>query len=648
MRSADLHRRRHSRIHAYFDVVPWFTSMPHSASINRLAVIVLSGAFCGATLDSRIDPHILVDQFGYRPGDPKVAVIRNPNVGFDASEKFTPGPRYEVRRANDGAVVFSGVPTAWNGGAVEASSGDNGWWFDFSPLSTPGKYFVNDAERNRRSPSFVIDQQVYKPILKAAVRTYFYQRSGFTKRTPSAQSCWNDGAAYLGADQDSQAHDVTDPRNTAKVRDLSGGWFDAGDTNKYVTNAVQPVHQLLTAYQNNPAVFTDDFDIPESGNGVPDVVDEVKWEIEWLKKMQYPDGSVALKVGALNYVAASPPSSDRSPRFYVPSCTSATISAAGMYAHAAYVLRTIPALADAAADLDARAVRAWSNYQSEPERQIHCDSGAVRAGVADWSAADQDAEAVVAAIYLYANTGAPAYEDYLKANYRRLHSYHDIGWSRYHVEQGEALLFYTTLPRADATLKGRIIADKLADVVAGHQIYGFDPNDDLYRSFLHDAQYHWGSNAVRAAYGNSNLDVINYRIEVPDTSGYRTRASGVLHYMHGVNPFAKVYLTNMKSYGAYSSVNEIFHAWFWPGTKWSNALHDSCGPAPGYVPGGPVANAVAAGVPRSVIPPADQPAQKSYRDWNGTVRDAEKSYVINEAGIYYQSAYVELLAAFAQ
>src|SRR5208282_3751653 len=107
-----------------------------------------------------------------------------------------------------------------------------------------------------------------------------------------------------------------------------GGWFDAGDTDKYVTFAAQPVHQLLTAYERHPAVFGDDTGVPESGNGVPDVVDEVKWEIDWLKKMQFDDGSVALKLGETVAVPASPPSSDSQPRFYVPACTSATIAAA--------------------------------------------------------------------------------------------------------------------------------------------------------------------------------------------------------------------------------------------------------------------------------------------------------------------------------
>jgi endoglucanase len=639
--------------------------MRRAAGINRFGVIVVAAGFYGALLGAcygrasspndggasraiPVDAHILVDQFGYRPGDPKVAVLRNPDVGFDDKEKFTPGPRYEVRRTDDAGVVMSGVPTAWNGGAVESSSGDNGWWFDFTSVSAPGSYFIYDVEKKLRSPNFLIDQQVYKRVLKAAMRMYFYQRSGMAKRPPYADACWKDDAAYLRSNQDSQARDVTDPDNKAKTKDVSGGWFDAGDTNKYVTNASQPVHQLLNAYQNNPAAFTDDFGIPESGNGIADVLDEVKWETDWLQKMQYTDGSVALKVGALAYPRASPPSSDDSPRYYVPSCTSATIAAAGIYAHAAYVFQSIPKLKPAASDLGARALRAWNNYQGVPEKQTSCDSGAVKAGVADWNAADQDAEAVVAAIYIFALTGEPRYAAYIKANYKQMQPYHDIGWSRYHVEQGEALLFYAQLANADKALQSTIIADKRADVAAGNQIYGFNAGDDLYRDFLHDPQYHWGSNAPRAQYGNTNMDVIRYNLGIPDTSSYRTRALEVLHYMHGVNPFAKVYLSNMSGYGAYSSVHTLFHAWFWPGSKWADALKDACGPAPGYVPGGPVANAVAAGISPTISPPADQPPQKSYLDWNGTSRDPEKSWIINEPGIYYQSAYVELVSAFVQ
>ncbi|HWM65624.1 MAG TPA: glycoside hydrolase family 9 protein [Steroidobacteraceae bacterium] len=588
--------------------------------------------------------HLLVDQFGYRPGDPKVAVVREAQVGYDIIDKFTPGATYRVRNVDDGRVVFSGTLTPWMRGTTQASSGDHGWWFDFSSVNTPGTYFIDDPERNLRSATFRIDDRVYANILKAATRMYFYQRSSFAKQKPYADACWTDAPAYVGPDQDTQAHDITDRTNRSKVKDLSGGWFDAGDTNKYVTFAAQAVHQLLTAYQENAAAFTDDFNIPESGNGVPDVLDEVKWETDWLKKMQYPNGSAALKVGEIGYAQASPPSSDTSARFYIPSCTSATIATAGMFAHASLVYGRIGALARESSDLKTRAVNAWSNYQKTP-KQLHCDTGEVKAGNADWSEGDQNASAALAAIYLFAITDAPEYDKYIKAHYKELKPYNDIGWSRYNADQGEALLFYTTLPHADPELKKTVLADKLRDVKAGSQIYGFNGDDDLYRAFLHDLQYHWGSNNPRAQYGNTNMDVVTYALDASNNASYQTRGLEILHYFHGVNPFAMVYLSNMYSYGATRSANEIYHSWFWHGSRWSDSLTSECGPAPGYVPGGP--NAFAGrDVPHTLVPPTGQPPQKSYRDWN--VGWPEASWVVAEPGIYYQSGYVKLLSKFVR
>jgi hypothetical protein len=570
-------------------------------------------------------------------------VIRDPLVGYDAGGRFSPGTLYEVRRTTDGSVAFRGEPVPWHNGTVENSSGDRGWWFDFSAVDIPGSYFVYDEQKGVRSATFLIASDVYRKVLRAAVRMYYYQRSGIAKQPPYADACWTDEPSYIGPHQDLEARDVTDPGNPSKVRNVSGGWFDAGDTNKYVTFAVQPVHQLLTAYQENPGAFGDNFGIPESGNGIPDVLDEVRWETDWLKKMQYPDGGAALKVGETVYASAAPPSSDHSARFYIPSCSSATIAVAGMFAHASYVYSGIPALANEAAALRVRAIAAWNNYQRIQGKQSHCDSGIVHAGKADWSVGQQDAEAVVAAVYLFAITGSTAYDDYVKAHFRELRPYNDFGWSRYQPEQGEALLFYTTLPQSDPNLRATILADKTRDVINRPEVYGFK-GTDLYRAFMPDAQYHWGSNSPRAQYGNTNMDVLTYHLNDDHPDSYGERALGVLHYFHGVNPFAMVYLTNMYALGATRSANEMYHTWFAHDTRWSDALTSACGPPPGYVTGGPNAQAVENGIPRTLSPPAAQPPQKSYRDWNSGY--PEDSWAVTEPGIYYQSAYIELLSKF--
>ena len=149
-------------------------------------------------------------------------------------------------------------------------------------------------------------------------------------------------------------------------------------------------------------------------------------------------------------------------------------------------------------------------------------------------------------------------------------------------------MFYTALPHADATLKEHILSDHRDHVRAGNQIYGADATD-LYRNYLHDGQYHWGSNAVRAEYGNDNMQAVQYGAAGKDVAPFVARALDTLHYFHGVNPFGKVYLSNMYAYGATNSVNEIYHTWFAPKcnqlfctkTAWDDAIESECGPRTG-------------------------------------------------------------------
>ena len=98
-----------------------------------------------------IDNHFKIDQIGYRPNDKKIAVISDPQTGYNAPDPYTPGATLELRRESDHVVVFSGAPVAWNSGATHAQSGDKAWWFDFSTVTTPDDYYINDPANNKRS-----------------------------------------------------------------------------------------------------------------------------------------------------------------------------------------------------------------------------------------------------------------------------------------------------------------------------------------------------------------------------------------------------------------------------------------------------------------------------------------------------------------
>ena len=288
-----------------------------------------AGGTGGAT-SPPVSKYIVVDQFGYLPDLEKIAVIRDPQTGFDATESFTPGATYALVNAATGARVFMAAPTAWNGGATDASSGDKAWWFTFTSVTTPGDYYVLDVDRQRavvhvpRSAT-----TVYRDVLKQAVRMLFYQRAGQAKDAAHAGAGWTDAASFTGALQDQHCRLFSDKNNAATERDLRGGWYDAGDLNKYTSWTAGYVETLLRAYAENPTIWTDDYNIPESGNGIPDVLDEAKWGLDFLVRMQGTDGSVLSIVGE---PAASPPSAATGQSLYGPANTSATLATAAAFA----------------------------------------------------------------------------------------------------------------------------------------------------------------------------------------------------------------------------------------------------------------------------------------------------------------------------
>jgi hypothetical protein len=123
--------------------------------------IIATGLF--AKPDS-IQKYIMVDQFGYRTDDKKVAVIVNPQIGFNANDEFIPGTVYEVRKWNNDEVIYSGSLTEWNRGAVDFTAGDKGWWFDFSALTLPKKNLMPKIRGLMRQPSWGTDR-IRKPCI---------------------------------------------------------------------------------------------------------------------------------------------------------------------------------------------------------------------------------------------------------------------------------------------------------------------------------------------------------------------------------------------------------------------------------------------------------------------------------------------------
>lgn len=602
---------------------------------SLLVLAALIGTLNNSAAQSySVESLIRVNQFGYLPDGTKVAVIADPQVGFNAGESFTPGTTYQVRRSEDDSVVFEGTPVVWKNGNTHLQSGDRGWWFDFSAVTEAGEYYLWDVEKEVGSHGFEISETVFNRVLDAAIRVFYYQRLAFEKKAEFAGEAWADGPAFIHPGQDTEVRSVLDRDNPETERDLRGGWMDAGDTNKYVTFAAGPVHQLLSAYEENPGVFRDDLNIPESGNGIPDILDEVQFEMQWMARMQEADGGVILKMGAITHNTVTPPSADHERRYYVPACSSSTIAAAGVYAHAAIVLGRYEIWVPFAAELGARARRAWDWYFANP-RNDSCDDGTVKAGDADRSLNEQDELAVVAAIYLHLLTGEEAFGNYVSSHWGGVDPFSSGYYFAYNDYAADAFLQYIGSSRAP-----RFLVNAIRDRVTGignatDDITYWDDDNDLYRAHMKDSTHHWGSNSMRSKFGNANLAYKTYGINGVDLNVRKKRATGFLDYLCGVNPMGFVYLTNMGAYGAETPIMQIYHSWFADGSAYDDI------PAPGYVSGGPNKNYTGdrAGL-------VDNPPQKVYLDFNDLW--PTNSWEITEPAIYYQSAFVKMVSKFAR
>jgi len=597
-----------------------------------------------------LSPFIVVDQFGYRPNAEKIAVLRNPETGFDSATHFTPGPTYALVDAHSGAKILEAAPAAWNAGATDPSSGDRAWSFDFSTVTVPGDYYVLDEAQAVRSAVFAVASGVYAPVMTQAMRMYYYQRSGIAHDAKYAGAGWADG---MNDAQDATCSLCTSGcPGTSATRDVHGGWFDAGDQNRYTNWGATDTIQLLRAYTQTPGAFTDDYNIPESGNGVPDILDEAKWELDWLLRMQNSDGSVLSIVG---HTGASPPSADTSACFYGSVSTSSAYSAAAVFAYASVVFKSVNP--PYSTELASAAASAWTWAAAHPGVLFHNPSYGIGAGDSELDTAyGLPMRAIEAAIYLFAASGNATYKSYVESNYRNAHMFSQGQYADlFEGEAQEMLLDYTQVPGATPAVVQAIQSAYQTGMQSSHNFGSQEPApSDPYLGSMY--VYVWGSNQDKAQQGIMFQDLATYGIDAARSAAAARYAERYVHAFHGLNPLSLVYLSNMSDYGAEKSVTRFFHTWFSQSSALWNAVGVSTyGPPPGYLTGGPNpsyawdgccpggCSGVSCGS-AMLSPPAAQPSQKAYLDFNdGWPLD---SWQITEPDDGYQASYVRLLSYF--
>ena len=538
---------------------------------------------------------IKVDQVGYLLDSPKVALVSAPAEAF------------EVRRSSDNAVVFHGKlapPQA------DPNSGDQVQAADFSAFRQAGTYFLQ-VPGVGRSWNFTVGNKVFDHAWYLAMRGFYGQRCGTAVDLGPEFPGYSHPACHL--------HGEFHPSSGATgSRDNVGGWHDAGDYGRYMVNSGITTGILLWTWEiYGPKLKSIQLKIPETGNGTPDILNEVRWNLEWMLRMQDGDGGAWHKQTSEHFSGFVAPQDDTlvsevigtGSAPYKSTCATADLAAVGAIAARVYK----PFDASFAARALQAARRAWAWTEQHPNVSFRNPPGVSTGEYGDASCKD---ERLWAAAELWRSTGEPAFNDFFLQQYAEyLPSLDSPPLENWNAMGPMALRTYVLSTRKGADPKA-VAAIRQRIAAAAHAIVD-RTRANPYHVSLQPTDYVWGSNGIAAAYG---MDLMIANQLAPDPSFVDT-ARDNLHYLLGRNTFSLSWVTQVGE-------NPFQHPHHRPSGSTQGA------PWPGLLSGGPNAgrqDAVLQALPKD-LPPA-----KVYADQLA-------SYASNEICINWQASLVFLLA----
>ncbi|ELZ27473.1 LPXTG-motif cell wall anchor domain-containing protein [Halosimplex carlsbadense 2-9-1] len=545
---------------------------------------------------------VLVDQVGYRPDDPKTAVVR-----ADAST-------FAVTDAESGETVASGDLA---GPTDDDASGDTVRHAAFDDVRDPGTYRVTAGDGAAASHEFDIGEGVYGRTLAEICRRYTLRRANTRIDDPVTDLAYEPGHPQ---DREARMYFGDSFHDEGERIDARGGWYDAGDYGKYVTPGAVTVAQLLLAYERNPDSFDsgqlalpDGVSTAEREAGLPDLLAEAKFELEWLERMQRPDGAAYHKVAGGSWPSMDTrPSEDTQPRYVFGLSTYGTGMVAAVSAMAARVYREFDA--DFADRMLANARDAFSYLESNPDPVFRRDDGQ-NDGSGGYAKETDRTERFWAAAELLKTTGESRFADYLEDELAA-----QFEATPPAVSWANTLLLghwaYYTADAADperrSAVGDRLVADadRLVERV----------RSEGYRVALSTDQYYWASAKLAVAQGVKLL----LADEVEAREAYVDAALDQVHYVLGRTPTARSYVTGSGERA--------------PQNPHSRTVESTGVNVPGNLVGGPNADG---GDPAldELIATEDPPPAKCYLDETA-------SYASNEPAIDYAAPLVVALAQF--
>ncbi len=518
------------------------SSAASSATISSSAQAAASSAVSAST------QLIKLNQLGFLPGSAKWAVV--PEV---AATGFT------LVDAASGAEVFNGDLTL---AATWAEAGERVKLADFSNMKTPGSYRLRVAGLPDSS-AFSIAENVYGAVTAASIKAFYFNRNS-AELLPEHAGVYARPLGHPDTRVLIHASAATVERPEGTVISSPKGWYDAGDYNKYIVNSGISTYSLLAAYEHYPEFFaTQNLNIPESNDKIPDLLNEALWNLEWMLTMQDPaDGGVYHKLTNKNFDGTVMPHQATTDRYVVQKTTAAALDFAAVMAAASRVFTAYESeLPGLSARMLAAAESAWQWAQANPA-VVYQQPADIKTGeYGDRQLAD---EFFWAAAELYITTQKDSYYQVSNAanTSATVPSWGDVrslGWISLAHHRSQL-----TGAADQALITGHIqgLANHLRSVWA----------DSAYRVTMQTGDFIWGSNSV--ALGQAMMLLQAYRLN-PDERDYLDAAQSALDYVLGRNAVDTSFVTG---FGHKSTLH--------PHHRPSGADKVDA-PIPGFIAGGP-------------------------------------------------------------
>ncbi|MCL1560741.1 glycoside hydrolase family 9 protein [Xanthomonas nasturtii] len=464
---------------------------------------------------------IHVNQLGYLPGSAKLAVVGLPQGAATGSGRFT------VEDAHGRRVLQGTLQPA----ALWTPAGQQARVADFSGVRTPGTYRLK-IDGLLASDAFPIDPHAYEPVIDASLKAFYFNRASTAL---PAQFAGRYARAAGHPDTQVRIHPsaASATRPAESVISASKGWYDAGDYNKYIVNSGISTYTLLAAYEHYPALFkAKPLTIPNDAPGVPGIVQETWWNLEWMLAMQDPtDGGVYHKLTDKQFDGLVMPDQARQQRYVVMKATAATLDFAAVMAAASRVYAPFEKQYPGVSARMLNASRAaWAWAQQHPD-VIYRQPDDVRTG--GYDDAQVDDEFAWAAAELYISTREDGFYDAMiartvPASVPNWGSVGGLAWMSLAAHRD------TLTPHADRARITREItglAQRLAD----------EWQSSPWRLAMTDTDFVWGSNAV--VLNRAMMLMQGYRLT--QQRPFLDAAQSQLDYILGRNPLGLSFVTGV-------------------------------------------------------------------------------------------------------